>query len=109
MKSLETEINGHKYIIIHEEIERKEGFARGSELSKFVINLKKMVAYSPEKKFVIKNTTEDLDFYDYLIRKVPNIYFTFDKVYAEKHSKNTMVEWDYFITAIKHKVISVDL
>ncbi len=106
LNNLETEINGHQYVIIHEEIERKTGFARGYELSKWVNNIKKITEYSPNKKIVIKNTTEDLDFYNYIFRKIPTIYFTFDKEYALQYSNNTLLEWNEFITDHKHKLIN---
>jgi len=88
--------NGNKYVVIGDEIERKTGFARGSVMSVVINNLKFIKNSQPDVRVAIKNTTEDLDFYSAILRKLPDVYFIFDKDYADKYSKNSMDEWQEF-------------
>lgn len=87
------EKNGTSYVIIGNEIERKTGFERGSIMSIFINNLKKFKKTQPGIKIAIKNTTEDLDFYSCVLRKLPDLYFMLDKDYATKYSKYSIEEW----------------
>ena len=95
--NLEKIEKGKNYIIIGDEIERKTGFARGSVMSVFINNLKKIKESQPGVNIVIKNTTEDLDFYSYVLKKIPNVYFEFDEHYASKYSRYSTGDWLEFM------------
>lgn len=101
LMNLEKTINGTNYVVIGEELERKTGFARGSVMSVLINNLKKIKATQPNIRVAIKNTTEDLDFYSQILRKVPDVYFMFDRDYAVKYSRNSLDEWTQFINTQK--------
>ncbi len=88
--------NGNRYVVIGDELERKTGFARGSVMSVVINNLKLVKQNQPDVRVAIKNTTEDLDFYSLILRKLPDVYFAFDKDYADKYSNNSMDEWIEF-------------
>lgn len=103
VKLQKLEKNGTNYVIVGDEIERKTGFERGSVMSVFINNLKKIKETQPHIKVAIKNTTEDLDFYSHILRKLPDVYFMFDRDYANKYSKYSIDEWVKF--ASDHKTI----
>ena len=96
VKLQKLEKNGTNYVVFGDEIERKTGFERGSVMSVFINNLKKIKETQPNIKVAIKNTTEDLDFYSHILRKLPDVYFMFDREYANKYSKYSMDEWTKF-------------
>lgn len=98
------EQNGNNYVIVGSEIERKTGFARGSMMSVLINDLKKIKETQPHIRVAIKNTTEDLDFYSHILRKIPDLYFVFDREYAEKYSTNSTDEWLQFTS--NHKTIN---
>jgi len=91
--------DGNKYVVISDEVERKTGFARGSVMSVVINNLKVIKAKQPNVRVAIKNTTEDLDFYSLILRKLPYVYVVFDKDCADRYSKNTIDEWLEFTNA----------
>lgn len=95
-KLQKMEKNGTSYVIIADEIERKTGFERGSVMSTLINNLKKIKASQPNINVAIKNTTEDLDFYSHILKKVPGVYFMLDKDYANKYSKYSLDDWMKF-------------
>lgn len=95
------ERNGTNYVIVGNEIERKTGFERGSVMSILINDLKKIKELQPHINVAIKNTTEDLDFYSHILRKVPDVYFVFDQDYANKYSKYSMDAWLQFTNSHK--------
>ena len=103
IKLQKMEKNGTSYVVVGDEIERKTGFERGSVMSIFINNLKKIKEAQPNLKVAIKNTTEDLDFYSHILRKVPDVYFMLDTDYANRYSKYSMDEWVAF--ASNHKTV----
>lgn len=102
-KLQKMEKNGTSYVVVGDEIERKTGFERGSVMSLLISNLKKIKASQPNLNVAIKNTTEDLDFYSYILKKVPDVYFMLDKDYANKYSKYSLDDWMKF--ASDHKTV----
>jgi hypothetical protein len=90
------EKNGTNYVLFGNEIEVKTGFERGSVMSILINNLKEIKETQPDSEVAIKNTTEDLDFYSHILRKLPYVYFIFDKDYAHKYSKYSLDEWAEF-------------
>jgi hypothetical protein len=103
IKLQKMEKNGTNYVVVGEEIERKTGFERGSVMSMFINDIKKIKETQPNMKVAIKNTTEDLDFYSHILKKVPDVYFMFDRDYANKYSRYSMDDWMKF--ASDHKTI----
>jgi len=85
--------NGSKFVIIRDEVERKTGFARGSVMSAVIHDLKVLKERQPDAMVAIQNTTEDLDFYSHILKKLPDVYFVFDRDYATKYSVYPIDKW----------------
>lgn len=94
--------NGDDYFVIGDISERTSGFVRGSLMSNIIVNLQELANNGADNiRIAIKNTYEDLDFYSYVLEKVPGIYFCFDKEFALKYSKNSLDEWNEFLNKTK--------
>jgi hypothetical protein len=100
MKNLKDQDN--RCVVIKDEVERKTGFARGYVMSSVIHTLKVIRERQPGVKVAIQNTTEDLDFYSHILRKLPDVYFVLDKDYASKYSTHSMDEWIAFENTHKY-------
>jgi hypothetical protein len=90
--------SGNEYFVIGDISERTSGFVRGSLMSNLVVSLQELTNNAKDGiRIAIKNTYEDLDFYSYVLNKVPGVYFQFDEEYAVKYSKNSLDEWNEFL------------
>ena len=91
--------NGEEYFVIGDISERTSGFVRGSLMSNIIVSLQELTNNAKGIRIALTNTYEDLDFYSYVLDKVPNVYFHFDEEHAVKYSRNSLDEWTEFVNA----------
>ena len=91
--------NGAEYFVVGDISERTSGFVRGSLMSNLIVNLQELTNNAKNGiRIALTNTYEDLDFYSYVLEKVPGVYFHFDEEHAVKYSKNSLDEWNEFLS-----------